>query len=477
MLVFAPDLDPLTPEILTAVENVIPTRSGYAALESPTVVGLPALAAAAINAASVLDLSNNKRVIAGTDTKLYDGSGGSSWVDVSRVGSYTAGEKRWRFAQFGNISLAANGIDVIQSWNGTGSFANIAGSPKCKLLATVGQFVMAANITDAAVGEPNSWYCSAIADYTNWTPSVATQCAKGQLLDVPGDITSLRRLGDYAVAYKERGIHLGQYVGPPFVWAWQTVPVNFGAFSHESVVSIGPAHFFIGQDDFYRFDGSQPISIGAPIREWFFGRLSKPYRNLIQGIHDAHAGRVFWHYPSSSATVDSWVCYDYVTDRWSAGTLTIECALEYISGGYTYETIQNIASTYGTFPDVSYGSPFWSAYSTLPAFFDAAHVLKSLSGTPGASSLTSGDMGDDAAYTLLQRITPHFITDPPTATLTHYGRATSGASLSSYGPVSINAARRFDLLKSARFHRVKLDCTGAMEITRLRPQLASSGFE
>ena len=68
------------------------------------VPGFPALAAACNGAASLARLDGNTRFIAGMQDALYEGSGGS-WTDVSAT-TYAIGDAKWRFAQFGNTSLA-----------------------------------------------------------------------------------------------------------------------------------------------------------------------------------------------------------------------------------------------------------------------------------------------------------------------------------------------------------------------------------
>jgi hypothetical protein len=126
---FAPDIDPTTPGIITDCANLVPTLRGYKGGYSGSNVGMDALAAAALAAAVLTKLDGSNRLIVGVANKLYEKSG-TSWADVS--GSvYTASASfPWRFAQFGDTSLAVCKGSILQSSN-TGAFANAhASAPK-----------------------------------------------------------------------------------------------------------------------------------------------------------------------------------------------------------------------------------------------------------------------------------------------------------------------------------------------------------
>jgi hypothetical protein len=51
-------------------------------------------------------LDGSKRIVAGTQAKLWDVTA-SAWTDRSQAGGYT-GLNRWRFTMFGNNVLATN---------------------------------------------------------------------------------------------------------------------------------------------------------------------------------------------------------------------------------------------------------------------------------------------------------------------------------------------------------------------------------
>ena len=84
-------------------------------------------------------------------------SGGSAATykylqDVSRGTAYSA-TTQWRFAQFGKVLIAANGLDKLQSWTlGTSTgFADLAAAaPTAQFVTTVRDFVVAGKTTSYA---------------------------------------------------------------------------------------------------------------------------------------------------------------------------------------------------------------------------------------------------------------------------------------------------------------------------------------
>jgi hypothetical protein len=76
-------------------------------------------------------------------------------------------------------------------------------------------------------------------------------------------------------------------------------------------------------------------------------------------------------------------------------------------------------------PEIAYDSPFWLSDQTLPGVFIGS-VLYSLTGTPGASWLKTGDFGDMTDYAYLSRVTPRYRIEPTAASATNFYRFSLG---------------------------------------------------
>lgn len=480
LLGFSPDLDPTTPGVITACVNFIPYEAGMAGAPSAsTPTSTPALAAACVGGVVITKLDDTRRIIAGTATKLYELSGGS-WTDVSRAGNYTGGaDTRWSFTQFGNATIASNLTDTIQR-SASGAFADIATAPKAKIVFSVGSFVMALNTSDATYGvSQNRWWCCATFDETNWTPSVTALCATGQLVSAPGQITAGGKLGDYAVAYKDKAIFLGQFVGAPSVWDWAQVPGgDAGCVGQDAWTDIGGAHFIVGQDNLWLFDGSRPVPIGVgQVREWFYANSNPSYRYKIQCIFDRQTNRVWIFYPSTnSTTLNSAMVYHLATKQFGLVTINIEAVLNYISAGVTIDGLSSISSTIDGLSAYSFDSQFWLSGGRALSIFNTSHQLQLMTGASTSSSYTTGDMGDDDGVSLLSKIRIRFAPGfaPTTATAQVSSKMTEGDGLTIGDTHTLNDGK-FDVLQAARFHRATIAMTGDNRVLAMDATLKPMG--
>ena len=475
---FAPDLDPSTPGVLTDCTNVIPTLKGMAGAPSPMDAGVNALPASCRGAAVLNLLNGQRRVFTGTQAKLYELTG-TTFVDQSRAAGYTgSSENRWRFAQFGNVSLACNQTEPIQFSTGT-TFADIAQAPHARIIETASGFVLAFGLNDAYAGgdRPDAWACSGLYDYATWTPAPSTQAAFGYLLDTPGEIRAAKRLGKDVAVYKERSTYLGRYVGPPIVWSFDLVAANSGAICQEAVLDTGTAHLFIGRDDFWLFDGTVPKPIGAPVKEWFFNHSDSSYRQNIRAYFDQYKNMAWWFYPAngSGGALTHAIVYNLNNGRWGHVTLAIEAVLLYQQPDTTYDNWPpGAAVTFDQIPDVPFDSPMFDTSATVMAVFGPDHRIKTMVGPCAAASFTTGDIGDDDQFTTLTRVTPRFILPPATAALTHSTREIAGGQLEERSTVPLDRSR-FDPLASGRWHRIRIDTTGDFEILGTTPTLVPDG--
>jgi len=482
---YAPDADPSIIGILTACNQLIPSVRGMEGAPSPVSVNQTAMASVCQGAAVVRKLDNTTRLLAGTATKLYEGQSGN-WTIVGRAATYTlASDSRWRFAQFGDVTIATNENDTVQFSSASGAFSDISAAPEAAIVETVGNFVFAADTLDGTFGDnPDGWWCSGIGNYLAWTPSITTQAARGNLRSSPGKITALKRFGSNIVAYKSQAMYVGAYVGPPIIWDFQEVQGNAGALCQEVVVSVGtpeqPKHCFMGYDNFYSFDGGRPIPIGNFLKDTVFNsELNRAQQHLSTALHDPIRQRIYFFYPSGTSTQpNSCVVYNYRTGLWGRDDRTIEAVIDFITvTGVTYDDLGTLYATYNDFPAVTYDSLLAQSSQPVPAIFNTSHVIQALAGASAAPTFTTGDYGDDTQFSLLNRVEPRFITAPTSGSLTNYYRNTLGGTLTADAGAVMDANYRFDVLREAKWHRLSFNFTGDLELAQFNLIGEVSGSE
>lgn len=479
LLGFTPDADATTPGVITDCDHFIPYESGMQGAPSPVSASVDALADECRNAAVLTLLSGVRRVFAGTEDALYE-LGGATWTDVSRVGGYAGGaETRWSFAQFGDDSLASNRVEPIQFSNTSGNFADISGAPSALVIFSVGAFVMALNVNDGA-DKPDGWHCCAANDASDWVESVSTQCASGRLVSSPGPLTNGARLGEYAVAYKAGSMFLGQYVGAPSVWDWLPVPGgNAGCIGQDALCDVNGTHFFVGEDNFWSFDGTKPVPVGdKQVRQWFFNNSDPTYRYKTKCVFDRQNNRIHIYYPSKgSDECDSSIVYHIVSKQWGLDDVPIEAVLNYVVPGITIDGLTALSSTITGLPDIPYDSQYWLAGGRALSVFNTSHELSLMTGACVACDFTTGDAGDDDQVSFLRQIRLRYAAGakPTTATVTNYYKMNEGDALTLGASGSINDGK-FDCRQSARFHRAQFDFTGDVKVTAIRADFVAAGM-
>jgi hypothetical protein len=478
LLGYAPDADPTVMGVITNASGVVPSLRGVKGAPSAVSPGMATLAATCVGAALLTKLDGTSRIFAGTPQKIYEASA-STWADVSRAATYTTSVSGlWRFAQQVNVSFAANGADTLQASVSTGAFSCIPGAPVAAIVETVGKFVFAINTSTNAHGV--QW--SALGDYTSWPASIATQAGSDTLTSSSGGNTAGRRFGNTIIVYKKNSMYLGVNVGPPVVWEFQLIPGDAGALSQEVVVNIGspenPKHIFMGEDDFYVYDGSKPIRVGTNrVRQEVFGALFQSRSGACKALHDKKNSLVYFYYPTSD-TIKPNSCrvYNYRTDRWGVDNRQIEATVDFMAPAVTYDGIGALYATYADLPNLSYDAAFVGATQVQPAIFTTGHVLNTLTGPAGTTNLTTGDLGDDSRMTTTTRVYPRFIVSPDTAMQTNYYKQTSGDDLTTDATVNISSGR-FDFMREARWHRLQWTFTGDWEMSGFAPEWEVGGDE
>ena len=278
-------------------------------------------------------------------------------------------------------------------------------------------------------------------------------------------------------------MYIGTYVGAPLIWDVQQVPGDAGCSSQEAVVNVGtadnPVHIFMGADDFWRFDGARPIPLGGPLKKTVYAELNGTYAYKIKTLHDRINSRIYFFYPSNAGAgaIDKCVVYHYRTNLWGRDDRTIEAVLEFLTGGVTYDTLDTFYATYNALPStLSYDSPFWTSGSNRTGIFDTLHTLNSLDGIASNTSFTLGDYGNDTDYFLLSRVKPIFLTKPTSANMINFYKDNEGDSLTTDTTTAMGSSR-FDLLRSARWHRLQFDFVGDWEMSTINAEYQEDGGE
>ena len=436
---FAPDLDPTTPGILQSVTNMLPTTRGMVGAPTP-VNTIWILDGASRGCATIETLANGTKTYLGKGNYLFELNG----AGLNLVGSgYATGTGRIVFTSFGNAVIACNGSDGVRLVASTGAmFGSISGAPSARIIESVGLFVLAFGTTYGGDTSPDGWHSCALGDYTDWTPNITTQAANGRFLDSAGAVTAARRINDGIIAYKKRSMYYGQYVGGDIIWQWSQIATNIGCVGQDAVVNAGGMHYFIGADDIYMYDGSQPRSIGQAIKRWFFADADPARLKNVIAVHDRNDDHVWFWYSSKiaeSGFFDTAIVYNMLTGAWGRVSLVVQDVMTHQSGTDTLSVVIS-------------GSPYYR--------------VKTLSGACAAASMQTFAIGDDDQYSRLSKVRLRFIDNPTSATVTHSHKISLGDAYTT-GATDAMSDNKVNFSQSSRWHKLKIDTVGDFEISGL----------
>lgn len=325
---FLPTADTRRRDVWSSINNMIPTEKG--SYQTPNCFSATAATVATPGttlAAWVGQTAAGTAVMyCGTTLKLYTFTAAASFTDRSRGGGYTNTATKWRFEQFGNMTLATNGVDPIQvrDASGGGAFADLGGSPPttAKILVVQSNAVLAFNLNSGG----NYWAASDVGDHANWTTGEAV--AATPIIQRPGPITAAVPFQGGVLVFKESSIYRMQYVGSPIYWTVELIADGLGTTTQEQVVVCGDQVFFMGPWGAHTFDGAT-------------------FRNIGEGVftsgRTAAKASVYWPFSNSvwvQEATNSVYVYNFASDAWgsfgmlkSDGTGTTALSAHYLLTG------------------------------------------------------------------------------------------------------------------------------------------------
>ena len=141
------------------------------------------------------------------------------------------------------------------------------------------------------------------------------------LTDAKGELKRFIRLGDHLAIYFDHSIVLCDPVPTDSIYAFDTRVQGVGVLGSNAIVDIGGIHIFIGQDNFYLYDGGlQPVPIGDKVFDEFFGSVNPNSTDRIVGQHLPLKNLVIFYYPTGDNTyADAFVAFNYRDQSFTFG--------------------------------------------------------------------------------------------------------------------------------------------------------------
>ena len=411
---YAPDMPDYMNQQSDNVLNVIPrTPTSYGPLSSPAVFS-GALGTRCQGAYFGLDSAGNVNGFAGDSIDLWHLVAGSqNWVNISKsAGTYNiASDEQWKATLYGTRIVFTNIADPAQSFllGVSSAFSDLASAaPKARYCATVRSFMVFANTSDPIYGsQPQRVWWSANGDPTNW-PTPSSQLAaqyESNFQDLLGDngwiqgIVGNLGTADAAI-FMEHGIWRMVFSGAPAVFDFFIAEGVRGTPSPGSIAQLGTLVYYLGEDGFYAFDGTQSMPIGAnKVDKTFFADLDQNYLYLVSAAIDPINKLYLVAYPGAGhngTSCNKLLMYNWQLQKWSPSIPLpnggIELIARAISFGYTLDQLYTVLGYSLDNLPFPLDSRIWTGGNLLLGLFDNTHKLNFFTGSALAATVDTSEI-------------------------------------------------------------------------------------
>jgi hypothetical protein len=452
-----PDQPSVTGALMKA-ENVYSRAIGYGGV--PSAVDYTQAASEPLNnVVAGKNPDGSTTIFAGSQTNLYKlDTTDMSLDDVSGATYATPTDQRWRFTQFGNRVIAANGADKLQGWLlGTSTaWADLSAvAPTSRYVTVVRDFVVTGHVSSSL---PFRVKWSALNDETSWADSATTQSDYQEIPD-GGAIVGVTG-GEFGLILMDRSIYRMTYVGSPLVFQFDNISRNLGCYEANSVIQYQGMTFFLADDGFYACDGQNVVSIGGEkVDRFFFSDVDEEYLFNMSAAIDPIKNLVIWAYPhkGQGGNVSRLLIYNFQTKKWSSGITDIDRVASSSSPSTTLEGLDVINSSIDAL-GTSFDSRIWLGGKLLFAGVRGNKVV-TFTGANSTATIQTGELSLENRKTAVTMVQP--IVDNGSCNVAVFSRDLLTTQVVFGSATSADSENRVSVRSMGRYHRLQFTPTGA----------------
>lgn len=281
--------------------------------------------------------SGDVQVAIGTNTKLYYYSAGTL-TDITPAGFTTgpvdASGTYWSRTEAATWSVDSYGEDLVAVHtsdgrllyydDSAGTTAALSNAPTSNLgvVVTPENFIVALG----AGGDARLVKWCDQDDNTAWTADTTNQAGE-QPLPTKGKILAGRASRSETLIWTTADLWAMRYIAGNFIYSLEKVG-DGGAISRNSMAMVDGVAVYMGEENFYRYDGFvQPIP--CSVSDYVFSDLNREQASKISADVRSDYHEVWWYYPSSGSTEnDRYVVYNYLQNIWYLGSIRRTCGTD-----------------------------------------------------------------------------------------------------------------------------------------------------
>jgi len=155
---------------------------------------------------------------------------------------------------------------------------------------------------------------------TTWN-ALATNSAGELRVGSGSEIICAVETRQQIIVFTDSSLHAMQFLGPPFTFGISQVSENITIMGPMAAKAVDDTIFWMGQEDFYVFDG-RVQKLPCAVRSYIFDDFNTAQNQKVFAALNSTFDEVWWFYPSGDSTeIDKYVIYNYQEQAWSYGSL------------------------------------------------------------------------------------------------------------------------------------------------------------
>jgi hypothetical protein len=283
------------------------------------------------------------QITAGLDTSVFGSGWGAgswsrgSWGSAATINVLTDTLRLWKHDNFGE-DLVFNVVNGgIYYWDSSAGLASrgvtISSLPGANAAPTVAAQVLVSDVDrhvvafgcdsldNPGVQDPLLIRFSSQESVTDWEPR-ATNSAGDLRLGSGSKIVVAVETRQQTLVFTDASLHAMQYLGPPFTFGISKISENITIQSPNSAVAVDDRVFWMGQNEFYLYDGTIN-RIPCTVRDYVFNDFNFDQAEKVVAGTNTENSEVWWFYPAANSVENNrYVIYNYLEQVWYYGTLS-----------------------------------------------------------------------------------------------------------------------------------------------------------
>lgn len=208
-----------------------------------------------------------------------------------------ASNERWSAEFLNKKWYFTNPVDGLYSWDGQAPFVKVPTGTAVGGGAHIVSFLTHLLLGNVETGNVAGAYTVAGSNLNAADWDYGNANSDAILIPFEESATKIQKLmrGNGVIeVYKEDMIQLLQYVGAGLAYARQIAVPKMGMLAAYSCLDLGDRRAYIGQDDFYQFNGSTNQRFGAVIWKWWNDQVNAAAKNATYGFQDQRWQEAIW---------------------------------------------------------------------------------------------------------------------------------------------------------------------------------------